>query len=168
MMNNEGFGEYMRRLREEKNMTLRKLQDLSGVSAAYITYIENGRRRAPSPQVLRKLASPLGVSLADLMLKVGHVDYDHLFNEESNPEENEIYSNSFYAQVLGFPNREAYLEHLLSEREDLTRALENKHLTFRGHLLTTNDRKRILLMLDILFPDYTPQSSTTTSSHQGE
>jgi repressor LexA len=67
------FGEYLRSKRKEKKMTIRQLAVYSGISNAYISQIENGERGIPSPEVLKKLAGPLGVPYEELMEKAGYI-----------------------------------------------------------------------------------------------
>jgi transcriptional regulator with XRE-family HTH domain len=55
-------GERLAELREQKALTLRDLEELSGVGADAISKIENGHRK-PRPSTLRKLARALGVEV---------------------------------------------------------------------------------------------------------
>lgn len=76
------FGEYLRKLRKDRSLTMDKLKEYSGVSNSYIANIETGSRGIPSPAILRKLAAPLGVSFHHLMVAAGHwtepADYQDL------------------------------------------------------------------------------------------
>jgi len=73
------FGQYLRTLRKNKGLTVRKLEELSGVSASYVTNVENGKRGIPSPDILQKVAEPLGVEYEELMEKAGYLhDLFHL------------------------------------------------------------------------------------------
>lgn len=67
------FREYLKQLREAKKLSFRKLEALSGVSYTYLSQIENGSRGVPSPDVLKKLADPLGVSYKELMTAAGYL-----------------------------------------------------------------------------------------------
>jgi SOS regulatory protein LexA len=67
------FGLYLRELRKNKKISMKKLEELSGVSNAYISNLENGKRGIPSPEVLKKLHGPLGVSYDELMERAGHI-----------------------------------------------------------------------------------------------
>jgi SOS regulatory protein LexA len=69
------FGEYLRKVRKESNLTIRKLEELSGVSNAYLSQLENGKRGVPSIEILHKLSQHLDVSYNDLLRKAGYVDY---------------------------------------------------------------------------------------------
>jgi transcriptional regulator with XRE-family HTH domain len=67
------FGIYLKELRTGKKMTIRKLEMLSEVSNAYISQLERGERGIPSPDILEKLAKPLGVDYEKLMAKAGYI-----------------------------------------------------------------------------------------------
>lgn len=73
-MNAKEFGEYLKSLRREKKLTIRQLDLYSGVSNSYISQMERGARGIPSPDILKKLAKPLGVSYEELMSKSGYFD----------------------------------------------------------------------------------------------
>jgi len=51
----EKFGEYIKKLRKDANMTLRQLAGKLDVSAVYILDIEKGRKPAPRRELLEKL-----------------------------------------------------------------------------------------------------------------
>ncbi|MBT2641728.1 helix-turn-helix domain-containing protein [Bacillus sp. ISL-41] len=72
-MESKEFGEYLRSLRKRKGLTINQLEELSGISNAYISQIETGKRRTPSPEILQKLSSHLGVSHEHLMQKAGYM-----------------------------------------------------------------------------------------------
>ena len=72
------FGKYLRKLRKQKKMTARQLDKLSGISQAYISLIEVGKREKPSPDVLRKIAPHLGTTYEDLMRKAGYMDDENV------------------------------------------------------------------------------------------
>jgi transcriptional regulator with XRE-family HTH domain len=58
--------ERLKELREQRNLTLRELEELSGVSKDAISEIERGVRR-PRPGTLNKLAEGLDVTLQILL-----------------------------------------------------------------------------------------------------
>lgn len=68
------FGKYLRGLRKSKKMTIRQLELYAGVSNAYLSHIENGKRGIPSPDILKKLSTPLGVDYDELMEKAGYIE----------------------------------------------------------------------------------------------
>ena len=61
------LAEKLKSLREEKKLSVAELAEQSGVSKPYIWQIEDGRRKNPTGEVLRKLASALGTTVPELM-----------------------------------------------------------------------------------------------------
>lgn len=68
------FGETIKRLREAKRYSIRKLAMLSDVSYGQISKIENAQRNLPKPETIKKLANGLGVSYEYLMRVAGYYD----------------------------------------------------------------------------------------------
>ena len=56
------FGEYLRKLRIDRNITLRKFAEMIGKSATLISGIENGDKVAPSDEVLRCIIEKLNLN----------------------------------------------------------------------------------------------------------
>lgn len=67
------LGEKLRQAREERGLTLREAEDRSGVSNGYISQIESGSVKQPSPQRLHALAQAYGIDYRELMVMAGHV-----------------------------------------------------------------------------------------------
>jgi transcriptional regulator with XRE-family HTH domain len=65
------IGDYIRERRKEKNLTLRGLAELAGISHTEVFRIESGERKMPSVQVLLQLAKALGVSNTEMFRKAG-------------------------------------------------------------------------------------------------
>ncbi len=59
--------EKLRRLREQRLLTLRELADSAGVSHNAIWLIESGRTHSTFPSTVRKLAAALGVEPQELL-----------------------------------------------------------------------------------------------------
>lgn len=59
------LGQYIRELREKKDLSLREFAKRLGLSAPFVSDIELGRR-FPSDEAFEKMAEVLGVSLEDL------------------------------------------------------------------------------------------------------
>ena len=75
------LGEEIRRIRELKNMTLREVEKITGISNAYLSQVETGKIEKPSPNNLFKLAEAYGVSYEQLMEKAGFI----MRSEKSQP-----------------------------------------------------------------------------------
>lgn len=66
------FGNWLKSARKEKGYSLKRLEELSGVTASYIHRIEKGARKTPSIPITEKLAVALGVPPKELLAKLGH------------------------------------------------------------------------------------------------
>ena len=67
------FGEYIKNIRESKNMTLNQVAIYSDISAAQLSRIENGKRGVPKPATIKNLAKALRVDYEELMDKAGYL-----------------------------------------------------------------------------------------------
>jgi transcriptional regulator with XRE-family HTH domain len=76
IMDNETpkLGGYLRSARDQRNLSLRAVERATGISNAYLSQIESGKIREPSPTVLHKLAELYSVPYADLMALAGYPD----------------------------------------------------------------------------------------------
>jgi len=68
----ESYGQYFKALRESKGMTLRDVEKAGDVSNAYLSQLESGKIKQPSPLTLHKLSEIYNVSYEVLMEKVGY------------------------------------------------------------------------------------------------
>lgn len=68
-----GIGDYIRRQRELANISLRKMAEQSGISAAVLGEIEEGLRN-PSRAILQSIAGALRLSAETLQLQAGVLD----------------------------------------------------------------------------------------------
>ncbi|KIL38247.1 DNA-binding protein [Gordoniibacillus kamchatkensis] len=117
------FYDQLRDMRKLKGFTIRELADRSGVSAAYISQLENGNRGVPSPEVLMKLSEGLNVSYSALMRLAGYLEA-----EDSG-------SNAPAAKTP----------------VNLRRFLRDNELMFDGVVLSELDKEWIERMLTVLF-----------------
>jgi transcriptional regulator with XRE-family HTH domain len=69
----ENFGEYLRTLRTEKKLSLREVEQMSGVSNSYLGLIERGQRPIPGADILKKLAPVYDVPVRDLLRAAGYL-----------------------------------------------------------------------------------------------
>ena len=69
------FGKFIKELREKKGVTLRDIEEVTGISNVYICQLETGaRKKVPSPDNLQALAEYFGVTLKELLEKAGYVE----------------------------------------------------------------------------------------------
>lgn len=64
-MNTTAFGTFLRQVREQKGISLRELAKKIGVSGAFLSDIELGRR-FPAPDKIELLAKEIGVPVEEL------------------------------------------------------------------------------------------------------
>jgi transcriptional regulator with XRE-family HTH domain len=76
---NKKLGSYLRRVRKERSLTLRIVEERTGISNAYLSQLENQKIGDPSPRILHKLAECYGISYERLM---GLAEYPTLIPEE--------------------------------------------------------------------------------------
>ena len=59
----------IKQLRKEEGLSLGRLAETAGVSKAYLSQLENSVSKQPSAEILLKIASALGTTIADLLDK---------------------------------------------------------------------------------------------------
>lgn len=67
------LGRYLRTLRESHGWTLRELESATTLSNPYLSQLENGRIKRPSPDVIQRLAEAFGVAYEELMQRAGYL-----------------------------------------------------------------------------------------------
>lgn len=69
------LSQYVKSVRRGLNLSLRSVEEASGnqVSNAYLSQLESGKIRKPSPHILYALSTALGVSYEDLMERAGYI-----------------------------------------------------------------------------------------------
>lgn len=80
-------GENLKRIRKTKKMTLKQLEEITGITNSYISAIENGRKKNPSTEILEKLAKALDVNVVDFYDKSVLTDKD---KKDINKDLNEV------------------------------------------------------------------------------
>lgn len=68
------FGEFIKSLRKENNLSQRDLAEKSGISNAEISRIETGERQKPSPMALKAFAPHLGKTYEELLKQAGYIE----------------------------------------------------------------------------------------------
>lgn len=89
------FGSYIKRLRLENNLSSRKLAERSGISQGYLSQLETGANKNPSPEIVKKLANGLNADYTLLMYKAGHITKDFFTQiNEKDTSSNEIFDHN--------------------------------------------------------------------------
>lgn len=66
------LGQILADARRRRKLTLRAVEQTVGISNAYLSQLENGRVRSPSPVVLHKLSELYKLSYLAVMKEVGY------------------------------------------------------------------------------------------------
>ena len=65
---------YLRNVRKQRGLSLKKVEKSAGVSNAYLSQLERGLRNPPHPDILKKLAKVYEVPLTELLAAAGYVE----------------------------------------------------------------------------------------------
>lgn len=103
MLDNIELGEYLKKIRENKKLSLREVDKLTDISFTYLNMIEHGKRNV-NPTLLRNLAKAYNYDYLDLYEKAGYID---LIEDEKKKEIsiNKFYMTPVYGRIAaGEPN----------------------------------------------------------------
>lgn len=73
MLTSTELGEYLKNLRKNRNLSLRKVDELTDITYSHLNMIENGIRNV-TPALLKNLALIYNVDYLDLYEKAGYID----------------------------------------------------------------------------------------------
>ena len=123
------IGEYIKKSREKKGLSINQLALYSNVSAAHISRIEHSLRK-PTPHILKKISLGLKLSYEELMEIAGYLDAPKSVSD--------IKFNHFHNQSLSY---------LLGEDEAKSLPLAETSTTYLTHLkeptLNKQDREEL-------------------------
>lgn len=68
------LGTYLHNTRKQRGLSLKKVEKLAGVSNAYLSQLERGRRNPPHPDILKKLAKVYEVPVTELLSAAGYLE----------------------------------------------------------------------------------------------
>jgi HTH-type transcriptional regulator, competence development regulator len=66
------FGEFLQAARKRAGLSLRAAEEAAGVSNAYLSQLEQGKIKQPSPTILHKLSEIYQVAYEDLLTLIGY------------------------------------------------------------------------------------------------
>jgi transcriptional regulator with XRE-family HTH domain len=69
----ESLGQYLRRLRKRKGLTLKDVEKAGVASNAYLSLLERGLRKAPRHSILKGLATLYDAAMKDLLIAAGYL-----------------------------------------------------------------------------------------------
>ncbi|PID20371.1 hypothetical protein CSV61_14700 [Sporosarcina sp. P3] len=120
------FGNRLKKLREQRQMTLRYLADLAGLSYSFIASLEKGRYN-PSRETICALAAALEADKNELLILAGYLP-------------NETVDRAISSSTSNKPTREHSLENLLQEQ-----------VSFKGVRLSLEDKNALLAFMQTMF-----------------
>jgi len=68
------LGETLKKSRINLGLTLRQIEDASGISNAYLSQLENDKIKKPSANILYKLSDLYKIELNDLLIAAGIIE----------------------------------------------------------------------------------------------
>lgn len=107
----ETLGFILKEARKRNGLTLRQVEETSGISNAYLSQLENDKIKSPSANILYKLSSLYRVSLKALLGNAGIIEKKEETDEDKMSE---------FVKRIAFSAEEMTSE----EREEVLRYLE--------------------------------------------
>jgi transcriptional regulator with XRE-family HTH domain len=132
----ETLGEYLRHIRESRNFSLRQAAKDAGISSAYLSQIEGGKRGkrktgeehyGPHPQILKRLAEVYHVPASELMQRAGYI--------EGKGEERGFSESREIERIFDFVIRDPIFRESLTDLDK--RAIVNRYEGITGKRLIT-------------------------------
>ncbi|PEW67205.1 hypothetical protein CN448_20025 [Bacillus cereus] len=77
------LGGYIRRVRIDKKLSLRQIAELTGISHPYLSQLETGSHKKPSPEILEKIAEGLDINYNYLSYLAGYFRLPAIENNET-------------------------------------------------------------------------------------
>lgn len=133
------FGEGIKKLRSEKGLTSSELAKRSGISQAYLSQLESGKNKNPTPDILNKLSKGLGLSYAYFLIRVGYIDFEQLKKEAKEETDLSFTLNKTLSSDDSF---------------DLNEVIKIEYnLKYKDYILTTEDKVFLKELLERTFKD---------------
>ncbi|MFH6983107.1 helix-turn-helix domain-containing protein [Marinoscillum luteum] len=114
----KSLGITLKETRESISLTLRQVEEATGISNAYLSQLENDKIKRPSANILYKLADVYKIDLNVLLSAAGIIKKSSLVKSSVNNE----WSNriAFYAENLGKNEKKdvlKYIEFLVNKKK---------------------------------------------------
>ncbi len=104
------LGEVLKKSRKNIGLTLRQIEDVSGISNAYLSQLENDKIKKPSANILYRISKIYKVELNDLLYAAGIIEEAPVQNQDENQEFIQKIASS--ADELNESQKERVLEYL--------------------------------------------------------
>lgn len=138
------FGEYIKKMRSNKNLSSRELARKAGISQAYLSQLETGKNKNPTAETINKLAKALEVDYMELLFQTELVQKS--IEDEADKEANTVIENyNRYRNIKGLTIYDEYtfkIEKLFAETTTIT---------YNDVPLNIDEKKELLNFVDYLF-----------------
>lgn len=157
------FGEWLKDIRDESNLTITALSEKIGYSNTEISVIETGKiDNYPDAEYLKKFAESTNVSYLDLLIAAGYdalaivekhnelekdfagIDFTKYLTTEQNKESNKI---THISDIKYFLEEDYKSAQIKDEQESYIISPK-----YNGYSLTDNERKQIVQLIEIALP----------------
>ena len=91
------LGDELKKLREARGISLREVENKSGISNGYLTQLENNKIKEPSPNILYKISRVYNVPYSKLMKAAGYIVPAPEDSQTENKKPQRLASLSSYA-----------------------------------------------------------------------
>lgn len=129
------FGDYLKNLREAKGFTLNQTAAYSGISAAQLSRIENGKRGVPKPLTIKALSIALKADYNELMKVAGYIDA-----QEPKPHKNSNDNNL----SIELSNEKDVAKRLEKVKKDLENAEDGDGYMLMGEPISEEAKQSII------------------------
>ena len=112
----ESLGSELKKAREKRSLTLRQVEEVSGISNAYLSQLENDKIKKPSANILYKLAEVYTVEFNHLLKAAGIITAG-----EKNADNEMANSIAFYADKLSENDQKEvlnYIKYFIAKKDD--------------------------------------------------
>ncbi|SKD00501.1 Helix-turn-helix [Chitinophaga ginsengisegetis] len=96
----KSLGITLKEARDRNDLTLRQVDEATGISSAYLSQLENDKIKKPSANVLYKLATLYGEQLNNLLKAAGIIQTSNIINEDESEEMKWANRLAYYAKGL--------------------------------------------------------------------
>lgn len=169
----DSFGETLKLLRKDESLSIRELGKRTGISHSYLSQIENGKRKAPTRDLIQKLSGALNVDYFYLLGKADYLKFEELSEEEKQDYLNsyndglkktensnfDFFNQSIPATIqipvnISYSNGNGGIIHKSTSPDDVYNLFYllnmNIDLFYKDTLLTNDDKEKIKIMLQTI------------------
>jgi len=135
------FGSCIREMREEKGLSGRELARRANISQAYLSQLERGENKKPSPEIIKKIAKGLDEDYNELMTLAGYLYETDLIQVETE----NIKSRLKQAKSNLKQAHDTYEKSM----KDLNKLLTlNFDVYYKDKLLTKEEKQKLLTIIE--------------------